>query len=223
MAAPSASRPIDEPHGRGPGRRLTMATLRAGARELAVRDRDLARIVEQHGHPPLWGRAPGFGTLVWIILEQQVSIASARTLFRRLRIALGGHVTPAAVTHMGIAGLREFGLTRQKARYCNELAQRLLDGSLDLRVVSRATEAQARAMLLAVPGIGHWTVDIYFLMALRRPDVWPRGDLALAIAMRDVKRLDEVPSRERQFELAERWSPWRSVAARILWMHYLAR
>ena len=202
---------------------MTTATLRAGARELAFRDRDLARIVERHGHPPLWGRPPGFATLVWIILEQQVSIASARTLFRRLRIALGGHVTPAAVTHLGIAGLREFGLTRQKARYCNELAQRLLDGSLDLRVVSRATETQARTMLLAVPGIGHWTVDIYFLMALRRPDVWPRGDLALAISMRDVKRLHEVPSREQQVELAERWAPWRSVAARILWMHYLAR
>jgi DNA-3-methyladenine glycosylase II len=223
MAAPPAPRPIDEPHGPGTGRRLTTATLRAGARELAFRDRDLARIVERHGHPPLWGRPPGFATLVWIILEQQVSIASARTLFRRLRIALGGHVTPATVTHLGIAGLREFGLTRQKARYCNELAQRLLDGALDLRVVSRATEAQARAMLLAIPGIGHWTVDIYFLMALRRPDVWPRGDLALAISMRDVKRLEAVPSREQQVELAERWAPWRSVAARILWMHYLAR
>jgi len=223
MAALPAPRPTDEPGACGAGRRLTMETLLAGAQELAIRDPDLARIVEQHGHPPLWGRPPGFATLVWIILEQQVSIASARTLFRRLRTALGGHVTPAAVTHMGIDGLREFGLTRQKARYCNELAQRLLDGSLDLRVVSRATETQARTLLLAVPGIGHWTADIYFLMALRRPDVWPRGDLALAIAMRDVKRLHEVPSREQQVELAECWAPWRSVAARILWMHYLAR
>jgi DNA-3-methyladenine glycosylase II len=214
---------IDEAIGCGASRRLTSATLRDGARQLASRDRDLARIVERHGCPPMWGRSPGFATLVWIILEQQVSIASARTLFRRLRISLGGQVTPAAVTHMGVAGLREFGLTRQKARYCNELAQRLLDGSLDLRVVSRAAEAQARAMLLEVPGIGHWSVDIYFLMALRRPDVWPRGDLALAIAMRDVKRLGDVPSREQQVELAERWAPWRSVAARILWMHYLAR
>jgi DNA-3-methyladenine glycosylase II len=132
-------------------------------------------------------------------------------------------VTPAAVAHAGISGLREFGLTRQKARYCNELAQRVLDGALDLRVVTRSPEPQARAMLLEVPGIGHWSVDIYFLMALRRPDVWPRGDLALAIAMRDVKRLGDVPSREQQVEMAERWAPWRSVAARILWMHYLAR
>ena len=223
MAAMPASSPIGEASVHGSGCRLTMATLQEGARALADRDRDLARIVDRHGIPPMWGRPPGFATLVWIILEQQVSIASARTLFRRLRIALGGQVTPSAVTAAGIQGLRESGLTRQKARYCNELAQRLLDGTLDLRVVSRSPEQQARAMLLEVPGLGHWSVDIYFLMALRRPDVWPRGDLALAIALRDVKRLGDVPSREQQVEMAERWSPWRSVAARILWMHYLAR
>jgi DNA-3-methyladenine glycosylase II len=223
MAAVPAPNRIGEAGGLGAGRRLTTATLQAGARQLAARDRDLARVVERHGLPPMWGRPPGYATLVWIILEQQVSIASARTLFRRLRIALGGHVTPAAVTRVGISGLREFGLTRQKARYCNELAQRLQDGTLDLRVVSRSTEPRARAMLLEVPGIGHWSVDIYFLMALRRPDVWPRGDLALAIAMRDVKRLGDVPTREQQIEMAESWSPWRSVAARILWTHYLAR
>jgi DNA-3-methyladenine glycosylase II len=223
MAAMPAPNRIDQASGLGASRRLTTAALQSGARQLAVRDRDLAGIVEQHGCPPMWGRPPGFATLVWIILEQQVSIASARTLFRRLRVALGGHVTPAAVAHAGISGLRAFGLTRQKARYCIELAQRVLDGALDLRVVSRSPEQQARAMLLEVPGIGHWSVDIYFLMALRRPDVWPRGDLALAIALRDVKRLGDVPSRERQIEMAQRWSPWRSVAARILWMHYLAR
>lgn len=223
MAAMPAPNRIDEANGRGASRRLTAETLQAGARQLAARDRDLARIVEQHGCPPMWGRPPGFPTLVRIILEQQVSIASARTLFRRLRTALGGHVTPAAVAHAGISGLREFGLTRQKARYCCELAQRLLDRALDLRVVGRAPEAHARAMLLEIPGIGHWSVDIYFLMALRRPDVWPCGDLALAIAMRDVKRLGDVPSREQQIEIAKRWAPWRSVAARILWTHYLAR
>jgi DNA-3-methyladenine glycosylase II len=223
MAVMPASSPIGEPGVRGAGRRLTLATLQAGTRMLAERDRDLARIVARHGIPPMWGRPPGFATLVWIILEQQVSIASARTLFRRLRIALGGQVTPSTVKAAGILGLRESGLTRQKARYCNELAQRLLDGTLDLRIVSRSPDSRARAMLLEVPGIGHWSVDIYFLMALRRPDVWPHGDLALAIALRDVKRLGDVPSREQQIEMAQSWSPWRSIAARILWMHYLAR
>jgi DNA-3-methyladenine glycosylase II len=223
MAVMPAPNRIDEASGRGASRRLTAPVLQAATRQLAARDRDLARIVEQHGCPPMWGRPAGFATLVWIILEQQVSIASARTLFRRLRVALGGQVTPSTVTRAGVSGLRAFGLTRQKARYCNELAQRLLDGALDLRAVSRSPEPAARAMLLEVPGIGHWSVDIYFLMALRRPNVWPRGDLALAIALRDVKRLGDVPTCEQQIEMAERWSPWRSVAARILWMHYLAR
>jgi DNA-3-methyladenine glycosylase II len=190
---------------------------------LAVRDRDLARIVDTHGVPPMWGRPTGFATLVWIILEQQVSIAAARTMFRRLGTQLGGCVTPQAVAQRGVDGLRSFGLTRQKARYCHELAMRVIEGSLDLSTLGRLPEEEARRVLLAVTGIGHWSVDIYFLMALRRPDVWPRGDLALAVALREVKRLRAVPTHERQHAIAMRWAPWRSVAARILWTHYLAR
>lgn len=197
--------------------------LRTGAHALAERDRDLARILAARGVPPMWGRPTGFATLVWIILEQQVSIAAARTLFRRLGQRLGGRVTPEAVLQAGVEGLRGLGLTSQKARYCHELATRVLCGTLDLGAVSRASEHDARVALLAVPGIGPWSVDVYFLMALRRPDVWPRGDLALALALRDVKRLRSVPSRERQEEIAAAWAPWRSVAARMLWSHYLAR
>jgi DNA-3-methyladenine glycosylase II len=203
--------------------RLTNQMLETGTRALADADRDLARIVHQHGVPPMWGRPTGFATLVWIILEQQVSIAAARTMFRRLGVQLGGRVTPEAIMRTGVDGLRAIGLTRQKARYCHELATRVVDGTLDLGTVSRLPEPRARQTLLEVPGIGHWSVDIYFLMALRRPDVWPRGDLALAVAMRDVKRMRAVPSSERQELIAARWAPWRSVAARILWMHYLAR
>jgi DNA-3-methyladenine glycosylase II len=203
--------------------RLTNQLLETGTRALADADRDLARIVQRHGVPPMWGRPTGFATLVWIILEQQVSIAAARTMFRRLGVQLGGRVTPEAVLRAGTEGLRAMGLTRQKARYCHELATRLADGTLDLSTVSRLPESRARQALLEVPGIGHWSVDIYFLMALRRPDVWPRGDLALAVAMRDVKRMRAVPGREHQEHVAARWAPWRSVAARILWTHYLAR
>ena len=202
--------------------RLTHMTLAHAAAELAARDRDLARIVEKHGVPPMWGRPTGFPTLVWIILEQQVSIAAARTLFRRLGEQLGGEgVSPGAVAAAGIDGLRAMGLTRQKARYCHELATRVQDGRLDLAAVGRWPEVTARQALLEVPGIGHWSIDIYFLMALRRPDVWPRGDLALARAMREVKRLRKVPTTERQVSIAEGWAPWRSVAARMLWTHYL--
>ena len=205
-----------------PPRALSGAALEAGTRHLAARDRRLGRIVRRHGVPPMWGRRPGFGTLVHIILEQQVSIAAARTLYRRLGERLGG-VTPEAVERFGVQGLREFGITRQKSAYCHGLAQRVLDGRIDLSRIARSGDAEARHALLEVPGIGPWSVDIYFLMALRRPDVWPRGDLALAAALRDVHGLDRPPDHEQQSSLAERWRPWRSVAARILWMHYLAR
>jgi DNA-3-methyladenine glycosylase II len=203
-------------------RQLTNATLEQATHALAARDRDLGRLVATHGVPPMWGRPTGFATLVWIILEQQVSIAAARTLFRRLGVHLGGRVTPEAVLAAGVEGLRAFGLTRQKSRYCHELAVRVSGRALDLQSVSRLPEAEARAALLDVPGIGNWSVDVYFVMALRRPDVWPRGDLALGLALHRVKRLRAVPTHERQEAIAAQWAPWRSVAARILWADYLA-
>jgi DNA-3-methyladenine glycosylase II len=126
------------------------------------------------------------------------------------------------VSRIGVTGLRQLGVTRQKAAYCHGLACRVLDGRLDLAAVARASDEDGRRILLEVPGLGPWSVDIYFLMALRRPDVWPRGDLALASALRDVKGLRTLPSHERQLELSRTWAPWRSVAARILWAHYLS-
>jgi DNA-3-methyladenine glycosylase II len=202
-------------------RSLTRASLSAGARTLRARDRDLGGILDRLGEPPLWGRRPGFPTLIRIILEQQVSLAAALTLYRRLFGHLGG-MTPTAVRAMGEAGLRAFGLTRQKARYCHGLAVRVLDGSLDLSSVAALPDDDGRSVLLSVPGLGPWSVDIYYLMALRRPDVWPQGDLALAAALRDVKRMNDLPTRESQREISARWSPWRSVAARLLWAHYLS-
>jgi DNA-3-methyladenine glycosylase II len=181
----------------------------------------LATIASRVGVPPLWARRPGFPTLVHIILEQQVSIVAARTLYQRLRRHLG-EVSAQSIHTLGEEGLRKFGLTRQKARYCFGLAERILDGRIDLSAVASRAEAEGREILLAVPGIGPWSIDIYFLMALRRPDVWPTGDLALASALRDVKRLPSIPPREEQQKIAAYWSPWRSVAARLLWAHYLS-
>ena len=170
----------------------------------------------------MWGRRPGFATLVLIILEQQVSLAAARTLYRRLRAHLG-EMTPEAIHQMGVAGLREFGLARQKSGYCFGLAERILGGDLDLSAVARAPDEAGREFLLAVPGLGPWSVGIYYLMALRRPDIWPQGDLALPVALREIKRFDNLPSKDEQIALADAWRPWRSVAARLLWAHYLSR
>lgn len=199
---------------------LTLATLLQGVRELSARDAGLAAIIARHGPPPMWGRAREFATLVRIILEQQVSLASAAAMFAKLERALGG-VTPAAVRAAGVAGLQALGVTRQKAGYITALAGSVADGSLPLARLARLPDAEAAEMLVRVPGIGPWTASIYLLMALRRPDVWPPGDLALHKAMARLPGIDAMPSSEQAAEWALRWRPWRAVAARILWHGYL--
>ena len=202
-------------------RRLDAATLRNAVDQLAAIDPDLAGIADRHGPPPLWAREPGFETLVRIILEQQISLASAEAALQRL-IGAAGAVQPAAIVTAGEDGLRAAGQTRQKSRYIVGLAHDVLDGRLDLDTVAAADDDDARAQLTSVVGIGRWTADIYLLMALGRPDVWPTGDLALAGSMRRAKGLLALPTGPEQEVIAETWRPWRAVAARLLWHGYLA-
>lgn len=201
---------------------LTEAGLARGVRALCRRDPDLARVVARFGSPPLWAREPGFATLVQIVLEQQVSLASARAALGRLALAAGGleaERLAAAADEMFVRA----GLTRQKSGYIRGLARAVADGSFDPARVATMPDADAHRELVRLKGIGAWSADIYLLMALGRPDVWPSHDLALAGAMREVKRLRALPSPERQLEISEGWRPWRAVAARILWHHYLSR
>ena len=188
---------------------------------LAQVDADLAAIMARHGSPPLWARDAGFQTLLKIILEQQVTLESGQAAYERLERA-AGTIEAGAIVNLGEAGAREAGLTRQKARYVVELARAVLDGRLDLDAVTRAPDDEARARLVAIPGIGDWTVDVYLLLALRRPDAWPHGDLALANSAQFVKRLPQRPTPLELSALAEAWRPWRAVAARLLWHSYLS-
>ncbi|SNC65965.1 DNA-3-methyladenine glycosylase II [Marinobacter sp. es.048] len=199
---------------------ITDATLRMGVDVLAEKDPDLYEVRARLGYPPTWTRDPGFASLIHIILEQQVSIKAAATMFQRLASHLGS-VTPKSVRKAGESELRRVGLTRQKSRYCVGLATRIANGELDLSRLATLDDAEGRSHLLDIPGLGPWTVDIYYMMALRRPDVWPQGDLALASAIQDIKSLDKRPTKDEQLDFAEQWAPWRAVAARMLWMHYL--
>jgi DNA-3-methyladenine glycosylase II len=167
----------------------------------------------------MWLRQPGYATLVWIILGQQVSQASAAAMYLRLSSSLG-RITPYKVLAKTQMELRRFGLTRQKARYCQELATALLNKTLDLPGLSNMPDDQVRVELMRVIGLGRWSADIYLLMALQRPDVWPRGDLALYKAFRCLK--GQAHTAQELDKLADDWRPWRSVAARILWHEYIS-
>ncbi len=193
-----------------------------GVRLLAGRDAHLAEVVEKHGQPPLWVREPGFPTLVYIILEQQVSLASAKAAFDRLKFAVHP-LTPGRFLKLTDSELLRIGFSRQKALYTRLLAESLARGYFDLRDLHHLQDDAARKMLVAFKGIGKWTVDIYLLSALRRPDIWPTGDLALAAAVQEVKRLRRRPSPERLEKMSEPWRPWRAVAARLFWHHYLSK
>ena len=201
---------------------LTELTLGRAAKQLARHDKDLASILERLGPPPLWARRPGFSTLVKIILEQQVSLASAASMFARLKKnVVPFH--PARMLELGEAHLKSLGLTRQKTAYCLHLAQSLTDKHLRLGRLSRMSDIDAKAALLELKGIGPWSADIYLLMALGRPDIWPTNDLALAIAITELRKLTSRPNSNQLAVMAEGWRPYRSVAARMLWQYYLAR
>jgi DNA-3-methyladenine glycosylase II len=199
---------------------LTRQSLAEAAAELAIRDDDLASVLTKYGTPPMWERKPGFATLVHIILEQQVSLVSARSMLKRLNGAIQPF-TPERFLELGELHLRSLGVTRQKASYFISLAQAATNGGL--RALARMDDEQARESLMRIKGIGSWTADIYLLMVLKRPDIWPNGDIALATAAMNLKKLPTRPNYPQLAQMAEAWRPFRSVAARMLWQYYLAR
>jgi DNA-3-methyladenine glycosylase II len=196
--------------------------LASAVEELAARDDDLAGIVARHGPPPLWDRSPGFATLLHIVLEQQVSLASAQAAFDRLRAA-ADPLTPARFLELSDGELLAIGFSRQKARYGRALAEAIGSGALDLETLDTLDDGAVHEALQSVPGIGPWTSTVYLLMVLLRPDLWPVGDIALAASVGDVKGLGRRPGPVEMADLGEAWRPWRSVAARLFWHDYLAR
>ena len=184
-------------------------------------DPDLVRLVDQLGPPPDWAREPGFPTLIHIILEQQVSLASALAAFQRLS-EVAAPLTPASFLALNDETLRQVGFSRQKTRYGRELAQAIKTGTLDLEALSSLDDATVHAQLTQIKGIGSWTANVYLLMVLRRPDVWPVGDLALRVAVGRVKGLANRPTRDEVQAIGEAYRPHRSLATRLFWHHYLS-
>ncbi len=201
---------------------LNEATLVLAVDALARLDPDLGAIVDRFGPPPLWNRPEGFGTLVHIVLEQQVSLASAQAAFDRLRAAVDD-LTPETFIALDDARLLAIGFSRQKTRYVRELARAISSGALDLGALSTLPDEDVVTRLVALNGFGPWSASIYLMEALLRPDVWPATDLALVAAVVEAKGLVSRPDTARMESLAAPWRPWRSVAARLFWHDYLNR
>ncbi|MBK8314619.1 MAG: DNA-3-methyladenine glycosylase 2 family protein [Acidobacteria bacterium] len=202
-------------------RQLDRRTLLRAVKVLGAQDQDLGKIVSLYGPPPLWKREEGFHTLIHIILEQQVSLASAKAAYERLVEALRV-LTPENFLNLDDEELKTIGFSRQKTRYGRNLAEAVIQGALDPESLGMLEDAEVRSRLMSLKGIGAWTADIYLLMALGRPDIWPTGDLALAVAVQQLKQMSHRPTTQALADLSEDWRPWRAVAARILWHYYLS-
>lgn len=189
--------------------------------ELSASDPHLARVYETYGTPPLWERPTGFGTLLNIILEQQVSLASAKACFDKLAAHLG-EVTPANLLSINDADLKTIGFSRQKAAYARHLSEAIIENRIDLDGLHLLPDAEVKAELVKLKGVGEWTSDVYLLMAMLRPDVMPKGDIALHAAYQKLTKADKRPGSDEFVAMAEKWRPFRSVAARLLWHFYLS-
>jgi DNA-3-methyladenine glycosylase II len=188
--------------------------------KLAKKDPHLQSIIRQYGHPPMWSRPASFASLVHIILEQQVSLASARAALEKLKEKLGT-ITAAKLLLLSDAELRACYFSRQKTVYARCLATAIVTKKLNLKKLGTGTDEEIRIELKKIKGIGDWTVDVYLLFVLQRSDVFPTGDLAMMNALKGIKQLPKHTGKEEIIQLAEAWRPHRSIATMLLWHHYI--
>ena len=187
---------------------------------IATKDKDLKAIIKEYGYPPVWIRPNSFETLVLTILEQQVSLASAYSAYKKLKERI--KLTPQNLAKLTDEELRSCYLSRQKIVYTKGLANAILDKKIQLEKFEKLPDDVIRTELKALKGIGDWTVDIYLLHALRRADIFPLGDLALVNSMKMVKQLSSA-TRDELLELSKKWKPYRSIATMLFWHYYIKR
>lgn len=198
----------------------TPAQIAAARDSLAAADPALARA---HAQTPVFEwrlRADGYEGLFRMIVEQQVSVAAAASIWARTVEGLGGEVTAQAVLARDVETLRTFGLSGQKARYGREIALAQVEGRIDLEHMQTLSDEAAIAALTAIKGVGKWTAETYLMFCEGRLDVFPGGDVALQEAMRWADRADLRPREKQAYARAEIWRPWRGVAAHLLWGWY---
>jgi DNA-3-methyladenine glycosylase II len=203
-------------------RKLAPDGLEAGARALARLDPDFARILATYGLPRFPRRPASFGTLLHIILEQQLSLDIAAKLWKRLKQRCRP-LTPLRFLELDDATLMNCGFTRQKIGYARGLASAIIERRFSPSRLARLGDDDALEAIMELRGFGHWSAEVFLLFALGRSDIWPAGDLALQIAVQWLKALPERPDSRELRGLAEAWRPWRSVAACLLWQFYLCR
>jgi DNA-3-methyladenine glycosylase II len=188
--------------------------------EVCKTDADLNGILQKYGYPPMWSRENTFESLVHIILEQQVSLASALSALNKLKERVQ-QITPARVLLLTDEELRACYFSRQKTLYVKHLAEQIVSGKLKLEALVQLSDDDVRKQLCTVKGIGNWTVDVYLMFVLHRADVFAVGDLAAVNALKKVKGLPVSVSREELLLIADGWKPYRTIATMLLWHFYL--
>lgn len=200
----------------------TNADIREATTVLTAACPAMATIHETTGAPPLRRRANGFPGLARIIVGQQVSVASANAIWGRVEATVAPFES-GILLRTEDEVLKACGLSAAKIKTLRGIASAIETGEINLRRLSRMQEDELRECLLALKGIGPWTADIYIMFCLGRADGWAPGDLALQHAVRDILDLQDRPDQKEMVTIAERWRPWRSVAARLLWAYYAHR
>ena len=186
---------------------------------LLEKDTIFKSIIEQYGMPIIPKRPQGFETLVLLILEQQVSIASAKATFLKIKASQKA-IAPEVLLQISDEEFRNLGVSRQKTSYIKALATALLNKELDLESLPTKTAQQVREELIKIKGIGNWTIDIYLMFCLESPDLLPLGDIAV---INTIKELLDIHDKDAMEIHAEQWSPYRSYATYLLWHHYLKK
>lgn len=182
----------------------------------------LKQVIIEYGYPPLWYRQPNFATLILTILEQQVSLASAKSAFNKL-VEKIKTVTPENLFQLTDDELRACYFSRQKIIYSKNLASEIISGKLNLNELNNHNEQQIRSRLIQLKGIGNWTIDMYLLMSLHFADIFPPGDLATIKAVYELELVTSSSSKEEIVNFMKKFSPYQSVATYILWHSYIER